>query len=113
MQEDAQRSQKNGQTRLEYILGVPLAHNVVRQWPLQKRMHGSPFKSSGLAGIGWRRKNSGEANIGRALSWAERNGNHVLGNDLSEANAGVKALRDHIHQGVADGDLDIDTGVGG
>jgi len=28
----------NGQTRLAYVLGVPLAENVVRQWPQMKEL---------------------------------------------------------------------------
>ncbi len=33
MQENPVAANTNGQTRLAYILGVPLAENVVRQWP--------------------------------------------------------------------------------
>lgn len=33
MREDEQPSIESGQTRLEYILGVPLADSAVRQWP--------------------------------------------------------------------------------
>jgi hypothetical protein len=33
MQQDQKPTHANGQTRLEYILGVPLADNAVRQWP--------------------------------------------------------------------------------
>ena len=33
MAEDPPHTEANGQTRLAYILGVPLADNVVRQWP--------------------------------------------------------------------------------
>jgi hypothetical protein len=42
MHEDEQRSQKNGQTRLEYILGVPLADNAVRQWPQMRELVQGP-----------------------------------------------------------------------
>lgn len=30
---NANQEESNGETRLAYILGVPLAENVVRQWP--------------------------------------------------------------------------------
>jgi len=30
---NANQDESNGETRLAYILGVPLAENVVRQWP--------------------------------------------------------------------------------
>lgn len=30
---NANQQESNGETRLAYILGVPLAENVVRQWP--------------------------------------------------------------------------------
>ena len=33
---DSAQQESNGETRLAYILGVPLAENVIRQWP-QKR----------------------------------------------------------------------------
>jgi hypothetical protein len=42
MHEDEQRSQKKGQTRLEYILGVPLADNAVRQWPQMRELVQGP-----------------------------------------------------------------------
>jgi hypothetical protein len=40
----ATRQESNGETRLAYILGVPLAENVVRQWPQM----GEIVRTSGL-----------------------------------------------------------------
>ena len=35
---DSTTQESNGETRLAYILGVPLAENVVRQWPQMKEV---------------------------------------------------------------------------
>jgi hypothetical protein len=46
MSEPASTNESDGKTRLEYILGVPLAENVVRQWPQMKEQ----VKGSSLIG---------------------------------------------------------------
>jgi hypothetical protein len=35
---DSKQEESNGETRLAYILGVPLAEDVIRQWPQMKEV---------------------------------------------------------------------------
>ncbi len=35
---DSAQQESNGETRLAYILGVPLAENVIRQWPQMREI---------------------------------------------------------------------------
>ena len=37
------QQESDGATRVAYILGVPLAENVVRQWPQMGRLRSSEF----------------------------------------------------------------------
>jgi hypothetical protein len=52
MRDNPVHTESNGQTRLAYILGVPLAENAVRQWPqMQVVFIESSFET-------WRSENS-------------------------------------------------------
>ena len=49
---NANQHESDGATRVAYILGVPLAENVVRQWPQMGEIVRSPYTLVGQSDAG-------------------------------------------------------------
>ncbi len=68
-----------------------------------------PVRSCGLCGCWPRREIGRRADDRHAQVRPDAHGDHVLGHDPAEADAGVVPLRDDVGQAIVDGDLDLDV----